>query len=88
LRRAESVEITVEGRVVVPHDASSVPVDRSRLWNAGAAIAVPWGASARIPVSVVYTNDPNDLARQRYVRGQLGLSYDFGSLGGLFGGSE
>jgi len=81
-----AIEISGEGRIVIPTDASSVPVDRSKIWSIGATIAVPWGASAKIPVSIVYTNDKDSLARQKQVVGQLGISYDFGSLKGLFGG--
>ena len=30
-----------------------------------------------IPVSVVYTSDPNVLDKQTFVRGFVGVSYDF-----------
>ena len=33
-----------------------------------------------IPVSVVYTSDPNVLDKQTFVRGFVGVSYDFGAL--------
>ena len=37
-----------------------------------------------MPVVVTFTNDPNSLSKQRYVRGQVGIDYDFGALKKLF----
>jgi hypothetical protein len=45
---------------------------------------VPVGGGGKIPVSIVYTNDPNALTKESYVRGQIGLSYDFSALKQLF----
>ena len=38
----------------------------------------------KIPFSVIYTNDSNALAKQKYMSGLVGFSYDFSALGNLF----
>ena len=40
----------------------------------------PRWAAAFQPLSLTYTNDPNNLSKAKYVRGLLGISYDFGAL--------
>jgi hypothetical protein len=35
-------------------------------------------------VSVIYSNDPNAVSKERYVSGLIGLSYDFSALKQLF----
>ena len=35
-------------------------------------------------MSVIYTNDPNAFTKERFVRGQIGLSFDFSALQRLF----
>ena len=38
-----------------------------------------------IVVSITYTNDPNALTKHNYVKGQIGIQYDFGGLKRLAG---
>jgi hypothetical protein len=43
-----------------------------------------FGKSGKIPLSIIWTNDPNNLAKERFVTGQIGISYDLGALKSLF----
>lgn len=42
--------------------------------------SIPIREAAKIPISVVYINDANALAKSKYVSGQVGISYDFSAL--------
>jgi hypothetical protein len=76
------VSLNGDGRFPV-NDVASLP-DRRSVWRVGASAAIPVGKSGRIPVSVTWTNDPNNLVNERFVTGHIGLSYDFGGLKSLF----
>lgn len=65
-------------------DEAALPTPREHVWRVVGAIAIPWGSSAKIPVSVTYTNDKNRLANEKFVTGFVGISYDFGALKSLF----
>ena len=71
-------ELTLSGEWLIPSDDGGLK--RKTVWRADLALTLPVTDSAQIPVSVTYTNDPNNLTNQRYVRGQVGINYDFGSL--------
>jgi hypothetical protein len=80
--RGIEVSLNGDGRFPV-NDVASLP-DRSGVWRVGASAAIPVGKSGRIPVSVTWTNDPNNLVNEKFVTGHIGLSYDFGGLKSLF----
>jgi hypothetical protein len=80
--RGIEVSLNGDGRFPV-NDVASLP-DRKSVWRIGASAAIPVGKSGRIPVSVTWTNDPNNLVNERFVTGHIGLSYDFGGLKSLF----
>ena len=66
-------------------DTAAMPAPPDNTWRIFTSIEVPVKGAARIPVTIVYTNDPNSLTKEKYVRGQVGLSYDFSALKQLFG---
>lgn len=78
----QAAELTVSAKVTVPHD-SPPGFDRKTTWRADVALRMPVSDTLRLPVSVTYTNDPNALAKQNFVRGQIGIQYDFGALKNL-----
>jgi hypothetical protein len=80
--RGIEVSLSGDGRFPV-NDVAALP-DRKSVWRIGAAAAIPVGKSGKIPVSVTWTNDPNNLVNERFVTGHIGLSYDFGGLKSLF----
>jgi hypothetical protein len=61
-----------------------LPVPAEDTWKVFTTFDIPVSKTARIPVSVVYTNDPNALTKSKYVSGQIGISYDFTALTALF----
>jgi hypothetical protein len=67
---------------------SSLPVPAKNTWKIFTTFDIPLSAAARIPFSVVYTNDANALTKTKHVSGQLGISYDFSALSKLFGGGK
>jgi hypothetical protein len=83
LVRGRGAQLSLSGEALIPDDPAATPLDRETLWRGDVALTFPLGDSARIPVSVTYTNDPNNLAKSQYVQGQLGINYDFGALKAL-----
>jgi hypothetical protein len=65
-------------------DKARIPVPAQDTWKAFTTFDIPVSKTARVPVSVVYTNDPNALQKSKYVSGQIGISYDFTALTSLF----
>ena len=53
-------------------------------WKIFTRVEVPVRGGGKIPVSVIYSNDPNALAKQKYMSGLVGISYDFSALKQLF----
>lgn len=84
LVKGRSTELSLNAKFEVPTDASAVPIDRKTVWNLAAALTLPWGDTAKIPLSVTVTNDPNRPAKEKFVTGYVGISYDFGALKSLF----
>jgi hypothetical protein len=82
--RGRTIDWSVGGSFALFTDTDSLPVPVENIWKFFTAVEVPVGGGGRIPVSIVYTNDPNALTKERYVRGQIGLSYDFSALKQLF----
>jgi hypothetical protein len=79
-----AAELSFNANIAVPAGDGPLPVERKRVWKLVGAVSLPWGDAATIPVSVTYASDPNNLAKQNYVTGHLGVSYDFGALKSLF----
>jgi hypothetical protein len=46
------------------------------------------GSRTGVAVCVTWTNDPNNLQKQRFVKGQIGINYDFGLLKNLLDGGR
>jgi hypothetical protein len=79
-----TVDWSIGGSVGLFADKASLPVRPENTWKIFTSVDVPVGGGGKIPVSIIYTNDPNALTREKYVRGQIGLSYDFSALKQLF----
>jgi hypothetical protein len=79
-----ATELSLNAKFDVPLDKSSLPVERKTVWNVVGAVSLPWGDAAKIPISVTLTSDPNNLKKEKYVTGHVGVSYDFGALKSLF----
>jgi len=79
-----AIELSLNAKLEVPFDKSALPVEREKVWNVVGAVALPWGDAAKIPVSITFTSDPNNLKKEKYVSGHIGVSYDFGALKSLF----
>lgn len=80
-----SAEYTLAGDWSLPMDGDDVPLDRKSLWKVSLALKLPVSKTAMVPVSVTYTNDPNALTNQKFVKGRIGIQYDFGGLKRLAG---
>lgn len=80
LVEGRGTELTVSGEALLPWDGNSVPLDRKTTWKADASLKLPITDTTQVPISVTWTNDPNNLTKSKYVRGQMGISYDFKSL--------
>jgi len=85
LVEGRSTEYVLAGDWSLPADGDDVPVDRKSLWKLSLSLKFPVSKTTQVPVSIVYTNDPNALANQRYVKGRIGIQYDFGALKRLAG---
>jgi len=79
-----TLDWTIGGSYAMFVDTASLPVPIKNTWKIFTGVDVPIGGGGRIPVSIVYTTDPNALTKEKYVRGQIGLSYDFSALKQLF----
>jgi hypothetical protein len=84
LVEGRATELSINGKFDAPYDAKDLPIERETVWNVVGSVTLPWGASAKIPVSLTYTNDKNNLEKANYVKGYVGISYDFGALKSLF----
>ena len=76
--RAAELSASLSG--IVPMDGDDVPVDRKSIFKANATLTLPFMDKAKIPLSFTYSNDPNNLKKEKYVTGQIGVSYDFGAI--------
>ena len=82
--RGRTIDWSVGASFAMFTDTDALPAPVENIWKVFTAVEVPVGGGGRIPVSIVYTTDPNSLTKERYVRGQIGLSYDFSALKQLF----
>ena len=79
-----TLDWSVGGSLAMFTDTASLPVPVENTWKIFTSVEVPVKGGGRIPVSVIYTNDPNALTKEKFVRGLIGLSYDFSALQRLF----
>ena len=63
---------------------SELPVEVQNTWKLFSKLEIPLTDAATIPVSIVYTNDKNELQKTQYMSGFVGVSYDFSALSKLF----
>ena len=56
---------------------SALPIDVLNTWKIFTKLEIPVTDAASIPLSIVYTNDKNELQKTNYVSGFIGVSYDF-----------
>jgi hypothetical protein len=61
-------------------DEPLLPAPRENVWRIVGAIELPWGDAAKIPVSVSLVSDPNNLSKDMFVSGHVGIAYDFSAL--------
>jgi hypothetical protein len=81
--RGSPITLSAEG--LFPRDGRDVPLHRKRTWKADLAVAFPVNDTLQIPLSITFTNDPNSLKKERFVKGQIGINYDFGAIKALLG---
>jgi hypothetical protein len=67
-------------------DRRSLPLPVEHTWKLFTSFDFPVRGGGRIPLSVIYASDPNGLTKERFVTGQVGISYDFSTIKQLFGG--
>lgn len=73
-------ELAVSAEGLFPADGREVTLDRKIVYKGDVAFKFPLSKTLELPFSVTYTNDPNSLAKKRFVTGRIGINYDFGSL--------
>ncbi len=80
-----SINWVLAGNANIFQNKNDLPIPAENTFKVTSTIEVPMGAAAKIPLSLVYSNDPNALQNQEHVwSGQVGLSYDFAALKSLF----
>ena len=65
-------------------DKASLPAPAKSTWKLFSTFEIPVTDAATIPLSVVFTNDKNELTKTRYMSGFVGITYDFSAIGKLF----
>jgi len=79
-----TLDWSLGGGATLFQDTSSLPVPADNTWKLFSRLDIPVRGGGRVPISIIYTNDPNALTKEKYVTGQIGLSYDFSALKELF----
>ena len=79
-----TIDWNMGGSATIFQDAASLPVDAGNTWKVFTTLDFPVRGGGKIPVSIVFSNDPNAIGKQRFVSGQIGLNYDFSALKQLF----
>lgn len=73
--------------VNVFQDKGALPIPVDNTWKLFTTFEIPVADAAKVPLSLVFSNDPNALTKQKYVSGFVGVNYDFSALGKLFKGN-
>ena len=76
--RAVELAASFQGRIFV--DGGDVPIDRKNTFNINTTLSIPFQLKGKIPISLTWTNDPNNLKKEKYVSGQIGFTYDFAAI--------
>jgi hypothetical protein len=79
-----SVELSLALSGIVPVDDDAIPVDRKKIYKVNSTVSLPFQQKGKIPISITFSNDPNNLKKEKYVSGQIGLSYDLGAIWDAF----
>lgn len=80
LVNGRGAEISAAFSGIFPMDDDAVPIDRKNVFRLNTTLTLPFLDKAKIPLSFTYSNDPNNLEKEKYVTGQIGVSYDFGAI--------
>ena len=79
--RGRAAEVSLNANFEFPvGEEPLLPAPRENVWRIVGAIALPWGDSAKIPISVTLASDPNSLSKDKFVTGHIGIAYDFSAL--------
>jgi hypothetical protein len=81
---ARTVDWTNGGTSTIFKNKSSLPIDAQNTWKLFSNVEIPITDAASIPLSIVYTNDANELQKTQYVAGFVGITYDFSAVPKLF----
>ncbi len=73
-------ELTASVKAQLIKDGANATANRRNMFNVNATLSLPFQEQGKIPLSITWTNDPNNVTKQKYVSGQIGVSYDFGSI--------
>lgn len=80
LVNGRGAELSAAFSGIFPMDDDAVPLDRKNIFKLNTTLTLPFLDKAKIPLSFTYSNDPNNLEKEKYVTGQIGVSYDFGAI--------
>ena len=80
LVNGRAAELSAAFSGIIQMDDADIPIDRKNVFKLNATLSLPLMDKAKIPLSFTYSNDPNNLEKEKYVIGQIGVSYDFGSI--------
>ena len=69
---------------VMFQDRAALPLPVANTWKAFTTFEFPIRGGGRIPISIIYSSDPNAIAKEHFVSGLVGISYDFSALKQLF----
>jgi hypothetical protein len=85
LAERRSINWSLAANANVFQNKDDLPIPAENTFKVTSTLELPLGQAAKIPLSVVFSNDPNALADQKHVwTGQVGVSYDFTALKSLF----
>jgi hypothetical protein len=79
-----AVELSLALSGIVPLDDTAVPVDRKNIFKVNSTLSLPFQQKGKIPISITFSNDPNNVKKEKYVTGQIGVSYDLGAIWDAF----
>jgi hypothetical protein len=79
-----AAQLGVDFNLDMPVQKNGPRQELKSIWRLVGTVSLPFGKAASLPVSLTYTSDPNNLGKQNYIVGQVGIAYDFGGLRNLF----
>lgn len=85
LAEERSIHWSLAANANVFQNKNDLPIPAENTFKVTSTLELPIGAAAKVPLSVVFSNDPNALTDQKHSwLGQVGVSYDFTALKALF----